>query len=162
MGETQQYVDDTSSSCPPYTSCGVQCSFPIADTKCNASTQTEERYPNCFLEQGIRVEEIEFEEVVNATVDHPYSAKELTTSHMKGCSGVLPAPSSQFPDSELDSSPLQPSNDWKETEYVISSEEFLSSTDDEKNPTAETNKTYIEEPKYLVFGSCLNSLLKFS
>ena len=65
---------------------------------------------------------------------------------MKGYSGVLPAPSSQFPDTKLDSSPLQPPKDCEETEYVISSEEFLSA-DDEENPTAESNKTYIEEPK---------------
>ena len=115
----------------------------------------------CFLEQATQVEEIAFEEVVNVKVDHPHSAKELTPSPMKGYSGVLPVPSSRFPDTELDSGPLQPPKDCEETEYVISSEEFLSS-ENEENPTAESNKTCIEEPKYLLFGSCLNGLLKFS
>ena len=75
-------------------------------------------------------------------MDHPYSAKELAPSPMKGYSCVLQAPSSQFPDSELDSSPLQPPKDCEETENVISFEDILSSTDDEENPTAESNKTY--------------------
>ena len=37
---------------------------------------------------------------------------------MKGSSGVLPAPSSQFSDSELDGSPLQPPKDCEKTEYA--------------------------------------------
>ena len=68
MDGTQQYVEETSSSYPPYTSCGVRCSFPIADTKCNASTQTEDLDSKCFLEQATQVEEIALEEVVNVIV----------------------------------------------------------------------------------------------
>ena len=125
-------------------------------------SQTEDIDPKCFLEQGVQVEELAFEEVVNVTVDHPYSAKELTPLPVKCPIGVFPAPSSQFQDNELDSSPLKPPKGCEEADYALSSEEYDSSTDHVGNPIRETNKTYIEEPMYLIFGSCLNALLKFS
>ena len=52
--------------------------------------------PKSFLEQGVHVEEMAFEEVINVKVDHPYSAMELTPIIVMGPSGVLPAPSSQW------------------------------------------------------------------
>ena len=162
MDEMQHNVEETTSVSASYTSCGVQCYLPIADTKGNASPQTEDMDPKCFVEQGVPVEELTADELGNVKVDHPYSAKELTPSPVKGHSGVIPAPHSPFPDSELHSSPLKPPKDYEDTDYVISSEEYDFSTDDEEKPTTETNKTYIEEPKYLICGSCLNGLLQFS
>ena len=106
MDETQQYTEETTSSSPSYINCGVQCCALIAHTKCNASPQTEGMGLECSLEQRVRIEELASEDLSNAKVDHPYSAKDLAPLPVNSHSGVFLAPNSPFPDGRLDSSRL--------------------------------------------------------
>ena len=162
MEETQQGAEETTSSSASYINCGVQCCLQFADKKCNAATQTEDINPKCFVEQGVQVEELASEDVANVEMDHPYSAEAFTLSPVKNLSSVAASPNISFSNNDHESSPLKAPEDIDDVDYVISSEEYDSATDNDEFPTETNNKTYVQEPKYLIFGSCLNGLLKFS